>query len=158
MARKLTTAFRTFCLQASADVLTQAFIPTGLQQNENYGLLITRVEFMLSATELKAWANADIAMFISLHRGHQTALTMDNRDHKSITHWTFAITAQTSSVDAYIPGSFVWIPPANLVIADEEMTLTMFSVATGQKNLLTAVIYAERTVLTPGQIIQLKSL
>ena len=158
MARKLTTAFRTFCLQSSADVLTQAFIPTGLQQNENYGLLITRVEFLLDPTVLKAWANADISMNISLHRSHLTSLALTHTDSKSIAQWTFAVTAQTSSVDAYIPGSFVWIPPANLVIADEEMTLSMFSIATGQKNYLSAVVYAERTVLTPGQVIQLRAL
>jgi hypothetical protein len=158
MARKLTTALRGFVLQSAADVLGQTFIPTGLRQEENFGLLITRVEFTLSATELKAWANADIAIFISLHRGHQTTLIMDHRDYKSITHWTFGITAQTSSVDILIPGTFTWTPPANLVIADEEMTLSIYSVATGQKNLLSAVVYAERTVLTPGQVIQLRAL
>jgi len=157
LARKLTTAFRGYLKQSSNDANMYQTLATGLQQGENYGLLIKRVEFELDSPFVAAWANADVSIIASLRRGAPSGVFLGRSNPGNIVNWTFACTAQASSVNLLIPTTFTWDAPPNLVIADTEMSVQFDSTATGQPNRLDYVVYAERTVLTPGQVIQLRA-
>lgn len=158
MARKLTRTLRNFVTQfPAADSGIALDFKTGLPLDTEQGFLIRTVEFALSPSEVKAWANADISLRVVLRRGKNDGNAYAISNVRVINSWEFVVTAQTSSTDVVIPTTFQWNAPPNLVVADEWLSIGLTSAGTGQKNTVSFVINGELTNLTPEQVLQLRA-
>lgn len=160
MARLLAKVLRTRLLQNTVNQNVTKELYTGIKEGELKGLLIKRIEFSLEPSNLNTTGALAQTIGVGVYAGDARAPTVySGIDVSNVIYtYTWSYPAKSGAFGGWAETQFVWDAPPNFVVVSEKITTQLFTQNMQNNGIAVQVrVFGQNTVLTAGQMIQLKS-